>query len=142
MLLLITGNNAINSGILQPFSDSEPNAILYIVVTAASMDTCNASFMCALLQLVRSLQAPRSYFRRPHLCVCRVRLRRAVADAPIAVHEHVPSKQHDDKHAEPEEHESEVLCRLRAERLCEPLNGTRQALDSISSGVTCMLSSN
>ena len=80
-----------------------------------------------MLHSVTSLQAPRSDRLRPHLCVCRVRLRRAVADAPIAVHEHVPREQHDDKHAEPEEHEREVLCRLRAEQLREAFNGSRPA---------------
>ena len=78
------------------------------------MDPCHASGFPPCL--VMSLHAPHSYRLRPHLCVCRVRLRRAVADAPVAVHEHVPGEQHDDKHAEPEEHECEVLCRLRAGR--------------------------
>ena len=95
-------------------------------VATAAVHTYGTFFLCAKLRLVLSLQPPHNPWLRPHLCICRVRLRGAVADAPVAVHEHVPGKKHNDKHAEPEEHEGEVLCRLRAERLCEPSIGKRQ----------------
>ena len=51
-----------------------------------------------------------------------LRLRWPAADAPVAVHEHVAGEEDDDKDAQAEEDEGEVLCRLRAPRSNAPVS--------------------